>query len=377
MVLPLEGLLVVAVEQAVAAPLCTARLADAGARVIKIERDSGDFARGYDTAAKGDSSYFLWLNQGKESVVLNYAEAHGRALLSALASQADVFVQNMAPGALARAGFGSDELRKQNPRLITCDVSGYGEADALASMKAYDLLVQAESGLISVSGGAEELGRIGVSICDIGAGMSAHAAILEALIQRSITGKGTGIATSLFEVASEWMTVPLIHAEHGKGPPERVGLKHPSIAPYGAYKTQEGNDTLISIQNEREWVRLCREVLQKPELAEDARFTSNNLRVENRSELDGAILEMTRAMTSSEFRQKLAASAIAFGAINSVAEVSNHKALRRREAKNSTAKTLTIPAPPVRWLLKARPAPGAAPKIGEHTRRIESEFLRS
>ncbi|MEM9280039.1 MAG: CoA transferase, partial [Pseudomonadota bacterium] len=242
---PLEGLLVVAVEQAVAAPLCTARLADAGARVIKIERESGDFARGYDSAAKGDSSYFLWLNQGKQSVVLNYREEEGRALLEAMLSKADVFVQNMAPGALERAGFSSEGLRERYPKLITCDISGYGESEELSAMKAYDLLVQAESGLVSISGGPNELGRIGVSICDIGAGMTAHAAILEALIQRGITSKGSGVATSLFEVASEWMTVPLIHAEHGKGAPRRVGLNHPSIAPYGAYQTQEGDETLI------------------------------------------------------------------------------------------------------------------------------------
>jgi len=290
---PLEGLLVVAIEQAVAGPLCTARLADAGARVIKIERPEGDFARGYDTAAKGDSSYFAWLNQGKQSVVLNYREDDGRALLNAMLAKADVFAQNMAPGALGRAGFGSQDLREKHPRLITCDISGYGDSDELYAMKAYDLLVQAESGLVGISGGPNELGRIGVSVCDIGAGVTAHAAILEALIQRSITGKGSNVATSLFEVASEWMAVPLIHAEYGNGAPKRVGLNHPSIAPYGAYKTSEGDETLISIQNEREWVILCEQVLENAELATDAKFTSNNLRVENRPALDEAILSAT------------------------------------------------------------------------------------
>ncbi|MEM7215318.1 MAG: CaiB/BaiF CoA-transferase family protein [Pseudomonadota bacterium] len=375
MTLPLEGLLVVAVEQAVAAPLCTARLADAGARVIKIERDSGDFARGYDTAAKGDSSYFLWLNQGKESVVLNYRKDADRALLGAMISRADVFVQNMAPGALERAGFGSKELRKRYPKLITCDISGYGDSEALSTMKAYDLLVQAESGLVSISGGPNELGRIGVSICDIGAGMAAHAAILEALIRRGVTGEGSGIATSLFEVASEWMTVPLIHAEHGKGAPKRVGLNHPSIAPYGAYRTQEDDETLISIQNEREWYTLCTDVLGKSEMATDPRFASNNARVENRPALDESILEATTAMSSVEFREKLAEAGIAYGAVNSVDDLSDHKALRRREAETSTGETLTIPAPPVRWALSPRKPAGPAPKIGEHTDAVRKEFL--
>ncbi|NIA28143.1 MAG: hypothetical protein GWP02_08810 [Desulfobulbaceae bacterium] len=248
----LQGLCVVSVEQAVAAPLCTARLAQAGARVIKIEREVGDFARGYDRAAKGDSSYFVWTNQGKESVVLNYKEPDGRDLLNSIIAKADVFVQNLAPGAMARAGFGSEEMRQRHPRLITCDISGYGDSPEASGMKAYDLLVQAESGLVSISGGPNELGRIGVSICDIGAGMTAHAGILEALIQRTKTGIGTGVLVSLFDVAAEWMTVPLVHCEYGRGAPGRHGLHHPSIAPYGAYETRDHTNTLISIQNERE-----------------------------------------------------------------------------------------------------------------------------
>lgn len=372
---PLEGLLVIAIEQAVAAPLCTARLADAGARVIKIEREIGDFARGYDTAAKGDSSYFAWLNQGKESVVLNYQEASGKKLLEALITKADVIVQNMAPGALERAGFSSTQLREKHPKLITCDITGYGNSEDLAAMKAYDLLVQAESGLVSISGGPNELGRIGVSVCDIGAGMTAHAAILEALIQRGITGKGSGVETSLFEVASEWMAVPLIHAEHGNGAPKRVGLNHPSIAPYGAYKTREGDETLISIQNEREWHTLCDAVLGNAALSKDARFSSNNLRVENRPALDREILAITQEMTSQTFREKLAANAIAFGAVNSVDDLSQHKALRRREITNSVGERLTLPAPPVRWTLEPRISAGPVPKIGEHTQAVRSEFL--
>ena len=372
---PLEGLLVIAVEQAVAAPLCTARLADAGARVIKIERADGDFARGYDEAAKGDSSYFAWLNQGKESVVLNYREDEGRELLEAMLAKADIFVQNMAPGALQRAGFGSAELRERHPELITCDISGYGESEALSMMKAYDLLVQAESGLVSISGGSNEMGRIGVSICDIGAGVTAHSAILEALVQRGITGEGCGVATSLFEVASEWMAVPLIHADYGKGAPKRAGLNHPSIAPYGAYRTKEGDETLISIQNEREWVILCAEVLGKPEIAADPRFSSNNLRVENRPALDAEILEATGKLSSDDFRKKLGSAGIAFGAVNSVDDLSSHQALRRTEIENSSNQLLTIPAPPVRWSTSPRKSPGRVPGIGEHTQKVRQEFL--
>lgn len=373
--LPLDGLLVVTIEQAVAAPLCTARLADAGARVIKIERPEGDFARNYDTAAKGDSSYFCWINQGKESICLNFKEAEDKQLLSALIAKADVFVQNLAPGALERAGFGSAELREKHPGLITCDISGYGESEALSAMKAYDLLVQAESGLVSISGGANELGRIGVSVCDIGAGVTAHAGILEALIKRGVTGKGSGVATSLFEVASEWMSVPLLHQDYGAGAPERVGLNHPSIAPYGAYTTNDQALTLISIQNEREWVKLCSDVFRDESLTTDPRFTTNNLRVENRPALDERISAITGKLDADTFRARLAETGIAYGAINSVEELSTHKALRRREATNSQGLTLTLPAPPVRWSDTRRMSPGPVPGIGEHTGAIRNEFL--
>lgn len=373
---PLEGLLVVAIEQAVAAPLCTARLADAGARVIKIERETGDFARNYDTAGLGESSYFLWLNQGKESIVLDFGQPEGEALLHAIIAKADVLVQNLAPGATQRAGFGSAEMRKINPRLITCDISGYGTNAEVEGKKAYDLLVQAESGLVSTSGGPNEIGRIGVSICDIGAGMTAHAGILEALIKRSTSGEGSAVAVSLFDVAAEWMTVPLLHAEHGKGAPQRVGLNHPSIAPYGAYKTKDAALTLISIQNEREWKRLCEEVFLQPDMVMDARFNTNNLRVENRPELDERIGQITQALAADTFRKRLTNAEIAWGAVNSVDGLSTHPALRRREATNSFGETLMIPAPPVHWLDARREnSVGSTPKIGEHTDAIKREFL--
>ena len=238
--LPLKGLLVVSMDQAVAAPYCASRLADAGARVIKLERPEGDFARGYDKAANGLSSYFVWLNRGKESLCLDFRKPEDKALLERLIARADVFIQNLAPGAMARAGFGSAALRTKHPRLITVDISGYGEEGEYSTMKAYDLLVQAESGLASVTGRAEGPGRVGVSACDVACGMHAYTAVLEAIIERGITGRGKGIAVSLFDGMADWMTVPLLQYEgSGKNPP-RIGLAHPSICPYGAFQTREG-----------------------------------------------------------------------------------------------------------------------------------------
>ena len=372
---PLEGLLVVSIEQAVAAPFCTARLVEAGARVIKVERPAGDFARGYDQAALGDSSYFVWINQGKESVVLDFKTPADAELLHALIARADIFVQNLAPGALERAGFGSASLRGKNPRLITCDISGYGEAEAVKELKAYDLLVQAESGLVDISGGPGERGRIGVSISDIGTGMTAHAAVLEALIKRSVTGKGSGVSMSLFDVTAEWMTVPLIHAEHGKGAPTRGGLHHPSIAPYGAYQTSDGIDTIVSIQNEREWIRYCEIVLQNPSIAIHKKFANNNLRVENRAALDAEIDAIVGGIDASEYRSRLAKADLAFGAVNTIADLANHIALRRRRIRTAEKDLLEIPATPIRWS-DTDPIDGKGiPAIGADTEKIREEFL--
>jgi len=371
---PLEGLLVVSIEQAVAAPFCPARLVEAGARVIKVERPAGDFARGYDQAALGDSSYFVWINQGKESVVLDFKTPADAELLHALIARADIFVQNLAPGALERAGFGSASLRGKNPRLITCDISGYGEAEAVKELKAYDLLVQAESGLVDISGGPGERGRIGVSISDIGTGMTAHAAVLEALIKRSVTGKGSGVSMSLFDVTAEWMTVPLIHAEHGKGAPTRGGLHHPSIAPYGAYQTSDGIDTIVSIQNEREWIRYCEIVLQNPSIAIHKKFANNNLRVENRAALDAEIDAIVGGIDASEYRSRLAKADLAFGAVNTIADLANHIALRRRRIRTAEKDLLEIPATPIRWS-DTDPIDGKGiPAIGADTEKIREEF---
>jgi len=371
---PLEGYLVVTAEQAVAAPLCTQRLADAGARVIKIEREAGDFARGYDTAGKGDSSYFVWTNQGKESLVLDFKSEEGAALMEKLLTKADVFVQNLAPDALARAGFGSDDLRNRHPRLVTCDISGYGDSQDMKDMKAYDFLVQAETGLVSISGGPGEMGRIGVSVTDIGAGMTAHAAIMEALLKRERTGEGAGVKVSLFDVTAEWMTVPYLHQAYGKGAPEREGLRHPSIAPYGSYETGDGALTIVAIQNEREWSRFCGSVLKKPETAIDERFSSNNARVANRNALDEQILAVSRTLDHEEFRHRLLKAAIAFGALNSVEDLTCHPALRRRHVITSEGETLDLPAPPIRWAgIPLEPGKGT-PKIGQHTDAIKDEL---
>ena len=371
---PLAGILVVSVEQAVAAPLCTARLADAGARVIKIERAEGDFARNYDKAAKGDSSYFVWTNQGKESLALDIKDPADQALLHRIITKADVFIQNLAPRAMHRAGFGAETLRAQHPRLITCDISGYGDSEAMQGMKAYDFLVQAETGLVAISGGEHEMGRVGVSVCDIGAGMTAHAAILEALYRRERTGEGASLKVSLFDVAAEWMAVPLIHHDFGQGAPTRQGLRHPSIAPYGAYRTGDGTETVLSIQNEREWQRFCREVLLQVDMAADPRFCSNHLRVANREALDAVITAVTAELTASAFRQRLLDAAIAFGALNTVAEFSEHKALRRRQIVNTQGETLSLPAPPVIWAQEVARGSQAIPVVGEQSAAIREEF---
>jgi itaconate CoA-transferase len=369
---PLEGLLVVSLEQAVAAPYCASRLADAGARVIKIERPEGDFARGYDRAAKGQSSYFVWLNRGKESIVLDIKNPEDNALLRRMIARADVFIQNLLPGAAERAGVGSAALRKQHPRLITVDISGYGDTGPYAEMKSYDLLVQAETGLCMVTGRPEGPGRVGVSVCDIAAGMYAYQAVLEALIQRGRTGEGSAIKVSLFDGMAEWMTVPLLHHDYGTGAPARVGLNHPSIAPYGAYESRDGQLILISIQNEREWARLCAEVLGDAGIATDARFASNAERVKNRPDLDRIVAEKFAAMDADPLAEKLKAAQIAFGRVNTVAQFSKHPQLRRVTIDTPNG-AVAIPAPPAQFVGDTR-ALGPVPAVGEHSEAIRREF---
>ena len=269
--LPLEGITVIAVEQAVAAPFCSSRLADAGATVIKVERPEGDFARAYDAAAKGQSSYFVWLNRGKQSVVVDLSTKSGRAQLEELIASADVLLQNLKPGSMDKLGFSLERIRKDYPALVCCTITGYGDEGPYAHRKAYDLLIQAESGLASITGGPEGAARVGVSIVDIATGATAHASILEALFARTRTGKGADIRISMFDVMADWLAVPLLNSEAGN-PPKRMGLAHPSIAPYGVFSSKDGKDILISIQSEREWKKLCAEVLGQPNLPDDPRF---------------------------------------------------------------------------------------------------------
>jgi len=371
---PFSDLLVVSVEQALAAPLCTSRLVDMGARVIKIERASGDFARGYDAAVDGDSSYFVWTNHGKESVVLDLKSDKDAALMNRLLAKADVFVQNLAPGAMARAGFGSEELRKRHPRLITCDITGYGEEGPASALKAYDFLVQAESGLVDVSGAPDALGRIGVSICDIGAGMTAHAAIVEALLYRERTGEGYGIGVSLFGVASEWMNVPLMQYEYGGKAPKRVGLMHPTIQPYAAFAVNDGSQVLVAIQNEREWARFCDKVLGQADLATDTRFNSNNARVQNVDALHDIIGGVAGTLSRVEFTELLAEADIAYGSVNSVAALSEHSGLSRVRVETSVGTEVTMAAPPIHRSIDANVGLPPPPKLGQHTESVFSEF---
>lgn len=369
---PLEGLTVVSLEQALAAPLCTARLAELGARVIKVERPEGDFARGYDRAAKGESSYFVWTNRGKESLVLDFKQPADAVLLERLIAKADVFVQNLAPGALARAGFDSENLRQRHPRLVTCDISGYGDVGPAASLKAYDMLVQCESGLAGISGAPEACGRIGVSICDIGAGMNATIAVLSALALRDRTGQGSGVAVSLFDGAADWMTVPYVHEVYGNGAPTRQGLQHPSIAPYGAYTTADSDAVVVSIQNEREWNSFCNTFLCHPTLAGDARFASNTLRVQNRSALDAEIGAVFAGLSTADALARLTEANTAYGQVRSVADLAKHPALRTWPMPVGEHE-LTMIAPPVRapWDLGCYlPAPG----LGEHSTALRAEF---
>jgi itaconate CoA-transferase len=339
--------------------------------VIKIERPEGDFARRYDRVVKGESAYFVWLNRGKESLTLDIKKPEDKALLSRLISRADVFIQNLAPGAAARAGFGSEEWRRRSKRLITCDISGYGEAGPYAEMKAYDLLVQAETGLCSVTGGPDSPARVGVSVCDIAAGMAAHAAILQALYAREKTGEGRAVKTSLFAGMADWMTVPWLHLVHGGQAPGRSGLDHPSIAPYGPYRCADGA-VLISIQNEREWQSLCAQVLEAPQMATEPAFADNPTRVRNRDALKARIEAILSQLPRHEVERRLRQGQIAYGGLNTVADFARHAQLRTLPVE-TPAGPIELIAPPVTVAgdaLGLRPVPA----VGEHSAAIRKEF---
>jgi len=372
MSLPLEGILVVALEQAVAAPYCSSRLADSGARVIKLERPEGDFGRGYDSVARGQSSYFVWLNRGKESVIVDLTRAEDRALFEALLAEADVFIQNLKPGALAKLGFPIEALREKHPGLITCSISGYGEEGPMAARKAYDLLIQAESGLASITGGPDEAARVGVSIVDIGAGVNACQAILEALIQRGRTGKGADIRLSMFDAIVDWMAVPFLHAAAGN-PPKRVGLSHPSIAPYGVFESGDGQRFLISIQNEREWVALCERALNDPDFARDPRFATNLQRVAHRADTDARVQAGFARLDGAELTKALTDADIAFAAVNELAGLLAHPHLRTVEIATE-AGPVVLPAPPARVMGEPRHY-GPVPALGAATAAVRAEFL--
>ncbi len=368
MSLPLSGLLVVSLEQAVAAPMCSCRLADAGARVIKIERPEGDFARGYDDLVHGESAYFVWLNRGKESVALDLAKAEDKTLLEAMLAKADVFVQNLKPGAVGKLGFAPDRVRRDYPGLIVCSVSGYGDSGPYARRKAYDLLIQAESGLASVTGGPEAPARIGVSAVDIATGMNAYEAILEALIARGRTGQGAELSVSMFDAMADWMTVPLLQHEGGRTP-QRIGLAHPTIAPYGVFKTRDGADILISIQSDREWRVLANEVLGDPALAADPAFATNVARVKRRSATDARVQAVFGATDAATLSEKLGAAEIAFARVSDMSVLARHPHLRRITVATPSG-PVSYPAPP-----RARmQGYGAVPALGEHSEKIRAEF---
>jgi itaconate CoA-transferase len=368
--LPLSDLLVVSLEQAVAAPMCTCRLADAGARVIKIERPEGDFARGYDDLVHGECSYFVWLNRGKQSVVLDLTKAADRALLGAMIARADVFVQNLKPGAVGKLGFPIAQLRREYPRLICCSISGFGESGPFAMRKAYDMLIQAESGLASITGTAEPA-RVGVSVVDIASGMDAYEAILEALIAREQTGEGAELSISMFDAMADWMTVPLLQQEAGS-PPQRMGLAHTSISPYGAFKSRDGVDILISIQSDREWRVLAEKVLDDAALAADPAFATNVERVKRRAETDGRVAKTFGAIDADALERKLAAADIAFARVNGPAGLARHPHLRRIKVGTPSG-PVSYPAPAEQHAAAARRY-GPVPALGQHTEAVRNEF---
>lgn len=364
--LPLDGLTVIAVEQAVAAPFCTARLADAGARVIKIERPEGDFARGYDDVVAGQSSYFVWLNRGKESVALDLTSAEGKAVLQSLIDGADVLVQNLKPGSLDRLGFGPETLRKTHPRLVICSISGFGETGPYADRKAYDLLIQAESGLCSITGGPSEPARVGISIVDVSTGATAYAAILEALIARGVTGEGADIRVSMFDTMADWLTVPLLQHEGGK-PPKRIGMAHPSIAPYGVFTTRDGKPLLISIQSDREWKKFCIIFLQQSEAATNPLYATNVARVKNRAATDELVGAVFASLSEEEARARLTEADVAFAGVNDMGDLGRHPHLRRVTVETE-AGPVSYPAPAPIFIGEEREY-GGVPALDAHRKR--------
>jgi itaconate CoA-transferase len=374
---PLKGITVVSFEQAVAAPFATRQLADLGARVIKIERPAGgDFARSYDATVRGLSSYFVWLNRSKESLTLDLKRPEAADVISRLLSRADVFVQNLAPGAAERIGASTPALRTRHPRLIVCDVSGYGSTGPYARKKAYDLLVQSEVGLTSITGTSEAPSKVGISVADIAAGMYAYSGILTALIARGQTGEGSAIEVSLFDALAEWMGAPAYYTGYGGTPPARTGANHASIAPYGPFADSDGRDVFLGIQNAPEWSRFCADVLERPELTDDERFCTNERRVRHRDALHDAINVVFRTLTADQIIERLEAAQIANARMNTVAEFLAHPQLTTRESWreiDSPAGALRAAIPPAR-ISGIEPVMGAVPGLGEHRDAILTEL---
>jgi crotonobetainyl-CoA:carnitine CoA-transferase CaiB-like acyl-CoA transferase len=375
--LPLEGITVVSLEQAVAAPFATRQLADLGARVIKVERPGvGDFARGYDETVNGLASHFVWLNRSKESLTLNLKEDGAREVLGRLVEGADVFVQNLAPGAARRLGFGAEELREEHPRLIHCSISGYGEGGPYTQKKAYDLLVQCEAGLVSITGTPEVPSKVGISIADIAAGMYAYSGILAALIRRASTGEGATLEVSMLEALGEWMGFPAYFTAYGGKQPPRTGASHAAIAPYGPFTAGDGEVIFLGIQNEREWEKFCEAVLERPELAVDSRFASNSRRVENGEELSEAISGAFQSLSAEEAILRLEEAGIANARMRTMREFLDHPQLQARDRWREVASpvgSLRALLPPV-TLDGEEPVMDPIPDVGEHTESILSEL---
>jgi len=370
---PLAGMLVLSLDQAVAAPLASRRLADAGARVIKLERPEGDFARQYDSLVHGECTHFAWLNRGKQSVVADLAKSEDKRLFEAIVAKADVLIQNLKPGALAKLGYPMDSLRERHPRLICCSISGYGDEGPYRDRKAYDLLIQAESGLASVTGSPEAPARVGASIVDISAGMHAYEAILEALIARGRTGQGADIRISMFDCMMEWMAVPMLYTEYG-APPRRIGLSHSSLAPYGVFQTGDDVPILISIQNDREWVAFCTKVLGRPGLAKDPRFASNSARLANRPQTDGLTQACFSGHDVASLSRLLEEAEIAFARVNDMEAILRHPHLRRLSIASPSG-PIALPSPPARWMGEPEPDFGPLPALGADSEEVRREFL--
>jgi itaconate CoA-transferase len=374
--LPLAGITVVSLEQAVAAPFATRQLADLGARVIKIERpDVGDFARGYDAAVRGLSSHFVWLNRSKESLTLDLKSAEAKLVLHRLLEKADVFVQNLAPGATERLGFVTQEMRKKYPRLIVCDLSGYGSTGPYRDKKAYDMLIQAEAGLISITGTEETPCKVGISVADIACGMYAYSGILTALLVRSKTGEGVALKTSLFDSLAEWMSYAAYYTFGGSAP-QRSGANHATIAPYGPVMSGDNKVVYLGLQNEREWKQFCEVVLERPQLFADPRFDSNAKRVQNRPQLDQAMRDVFQKLTAAEIIVRLEAAQIANARLNTIQEFVEHPQLKVRERWSTVGSPVgPLPAllPPVE-MENVEPVMNEVPALGQQTDGILSEL---